>query len=569
VLLDSSRALPLLATLFGPDAADLLPRLESLAQRHRALLRRMADPGPWTQADVFLITYPDQVLSPGQPPLQVLSEFCHVHMKQSIGGLHLLPFFPSSSDDGFAVMDHRLVDPKLGSWRDIHNLVDDFQLMVDLVLNHASAQGAWFQAFGQGSSPYESFFLVPDLDADWSKVVRPRASPLFTPFESHAGSLQVWTTFGPDQVDFDYRRPEVLLEMLDVLLDYVAHGAKAIRLDAVAYVTKQAGTTCIHLPQTHALVKLFRLVLRAAAPWVRLITETNVPHADNVAYFGEGDEANLVYQFALPPLVLHTLTTGDAGPLSKWAAVLEPPAGEATFFNFLASHDGIGLNGAHGFLSADQTRLLVERAEHCGAVSYRSDPQAGLRPYELNVNLLDFLADSPPESPLPKEAVPRFLTAHAILLALAGVPAVYFHSLVGSRGDAAGVQRTGLLRSINRQKLERAGLEADLARHGNLRQTIFDGLGRLLRARRALPALHPKARQDVLRGLPDNVFGLERTSIDRVQRLLCLHEVAGRAITLNVHRNRQRGRDAVNGGTLSLAEISLGPYQTRWIEVVP
>ena len=532
-------------------------------------MHRMDDSGSWTQADVFLITYPDQVLSPGQPPLQVLSEFCHVHLKQTVAGLHLLPFFPSSSDDGFAVMDHRLVDLRLGSWQDIHDLADDFHLMVDLVLNHASAQGAWFQAYCQSSSPYESFFLVPDLDADWSKVVRPRASPLITPFETHAGSLPVWTTFGPDQVDLDYRQPEVLLEILDVLLDYVAHGAKVIRLDAVAYVTKQAGTSCVHLPQTHALVKLFRLVVRAAAPWVRLITETNVPHADNVAYFGEGDEADLVYQFALPPLVLHTLATGDAGPLSQWAATLEPPAGEATFFNFLASHDGIGLNGASGFLSADQTRLLVERAEHCGAVSYRSDPEAGLRPYELNVNLLDILAGSPPESPLPMDAVPRFLTAHAILLALAGVPAVYFHSLVGSRGDAAAVQRTGQLRSINRQKLERAGLEADLARQGNLRQTIFDGLGRLLRARRALPALHPKARQDVLRDLPTNVFGLERTSIDRVQRLLCLHEVAGRAITLNVHRNRQRGRDAVNGGTLSLAEISLGPYQTRWIEVVP
>ena len=560
----------LLTSLYGEERAeDVASRLERVLQEAGRPLPAPTTARPLSQKDAVLIVYPDQLTAPGRPPLAVLKDFLDRQVGDVITTVHLLPFFPSSSDDGFAVMDYLEVDSRYGSWDDVGSFGKGYRLMFDAVLNHASARGRWFEAFLRGEEPWRRYFLTPDTHADWSHVVRPRTSPLFTTFETSTGPSPVWTTFSPDQVDLNYADPDLLLAVIGILLEYLRRGAQWIRLDAAGFLCKEPGTTCLHLPQTHSIVRLLRGVIERVAPWARLITETNVPHADNVAYFGEGDEANLVYQFALPPLVLHTLTTGDAGPLSKWAAVLEPPAGEATFFNFLASHDGIGLNGAHGFLSADRTRLLVERAEHCGAVSYRSDPQAGLRPYELNVNLLDFLADSPPESPLPKEAVPRFLTAHAILLALAGVPAVYFHSLVGSRGDAAAVQRTGLLRSINRQKLERAGLEADLARHGNLRQTIFDGLGRLLRARRALPALHPMAQQDVLRDLPANVFGLERTSIDRKQRLLCLHEVAGRGATFKVERSGRSGRDALNGGTLPLAEMSLGPYQARWIEVVP
>jgi len=567
VTLDHPRALDLLTLLYGPGAGPALAQLELLLERHRRQLGPGGAARPWSEGDVLLICYPDQVRSPGTTPLSALARFRRDRLRGLFGGLHLLPMFPSSSDDGFAVMDYRRVDPAFGDWPEVEDLGRDFRLMIDLVLNHASAHSAWFEKFRQGQPPYEVYFRTPDLGEDWSRVVRPRTSPLFTSFETHLGPRLVWTTFGPDQVDLDYRRPEVLLEMADLLLEYVAHGAEVVRLDAVAYIGKQSGTTCLHLPQAHAIVKLLRLVARSAAPWVRLITETNVPQAENITYFGDGDEADMVYSFALPPLLLHALTIGDAGPLTEWAGSLSPPAGTA-FFHFLASHDGIGLNGAAGLLTDRQVRDLLERAQRCGWVSYRSDPHGGHRPYELNVNVLDMLGGVSPQAPLPEAALPRFLCAHAVTLALAGVPAVYFHSLVGSRGDAAAVRRTGSPRSINREKLERSALEQELRRPGSLRRRTFDGMAHLLRARRALPPLHPLAAQVVLRHLPASVFGLERTSLDGAQRLICLHEVAGSQIEF-APSAAGRARDVLTGETLRLDQVDLGPYQVRWLEVVP
>ena len=565
--LDHDLVLHLLTSLYGADAGPVLTRLEARLEDHRPNLRPRSSASSWNQTDVFLICYPDQVQTSGLPPLQSLSAFGRDHLVGLFGGIHLLPFFPASSDDGFSVTDYRQVDPAFGAWEDVAALGGDFRLMVDLVLNHASAQGAWFAAFCRGEPPYDEFFRVPEPEGDWSRVVRPRASPLFTPFDSSDGPRKVWTTFGPDQVDLDYRRPEVLLEMVDVMLEYVEHGAEVIRLDAIAYVGKRSGTTCLHQPETHAVVKLLRLAARAAAPWVRLITETNVPHADGLTYFGDGDEADLVYSFALPPLVVHALTTGDARPLTEWVGSLTPPPGEGAMFHFLASHDGIGLNGAAGWLSPAQTGTLVERARSCGAVSSRSDGAGGVRAYELNVNLLDMLAGEPPEAPLPDAALARFLCAHAILLALAGVPAIYFHSLVGSRGDACAVPRTARARSINREKLERSELEQQLRQPGSRRRRILEGMARLLHARRAQPPFHPRAPQVVLRHLPASVFGVERTAPDGAQRLFCLHETSGAGCV--VAPARGRGRDILTGEALRLDDIALGPYEARWVEVVP
>ena len=565
--LDHDLALHLLTTLYGADAVPVLIRLAARLEDHRHVLRRRTPASPWNQSDVFLICYPDQVQASGTSLLRSLAAFGRVHLSGLFGGLHLLPFFPSSSDDGFSVTDYRQVDPAFGSWEDVHALGGDFRLMVDLVLNHASAQSAWFAAFRRGEAPYDVFFRCPEPEGDWAQVVRPRATPLFTSFETSAGPRLVWTTFGPDQVDLDYRRPEVLLEMVDVMLGYVGHGAEVIRLDAIAYVGKRSGTTCLHQPEAHAVVKLLRLAARAAAPWVRLITETNVPHADGLTYFGDGDESDLVYSFALPPLVVYALATGDARPLTEWVGSLTPPPGEGALFHFLASHDGIGLNGAAGWLSPAQTENLVERARRCGAVSSRSDGAGGVRAYELNVNLLDMLAGEPPEAPLPDAALARFLCAHAILLALAGVPAIYFHSLVGSRGDTAAARRTARARSINREKLGRSVLERELRQSGSQRRRILDGMTWLLQARRSHAALHPRGPQVVLRHLPDGVFGVERTALDSDQRLICLHETSGGGLV--VAPGRGRGRDILTGESLRLDDVGLGPYQARWIEVVP
>lgn len=558
-----------LSLLYGPEqAGPVMASLERRLESHAPSPPPTA--GALDQSDAVLICYPDQLRAPGRPPLRVLSDFLVQRVADLISGVHLLPFSPSSSDDGFSVIDYRLVDPALGSWEDVGKLARRLRLMIDAVVNHVSAQSEWFRAFRRGASEYAHFFITADPSADLSAVVRPRDLPLLTPLETARGRQHLWTTFSADQFDLNYAHPQVLLEVLDLLLFYAEQGAQIIRLDAVAFLWKEPGTTCLHLPQTHALVRLMRSVLEAAAPWVLLITETNVPHAENLSYFGDGtDEAHLVYQFALPPLVLHTLTRGDASQLTHWASELRLPSERVTFFNFLASHDGIGLRPAVGILSDAEVQSMLDLAvAGGGGVSQRSGPHGKPVPYELNINYLEALAAPAELEREPGRSASRFLLAHAILLTLQGLPGIYFHSLVGSRNDHAGVALSGRLRSINRQKLELAPLLAELSDPSNLRSRVWRGFAHLLHARRAHPAFSPWAEQHVL-DLGPALFALLREDREGGRRAACLHEVAGLPTTCRL-RSRVRaafGRDLLSGEGLDLNSVRLAPYQARWIDL--
>ncbi|MGD2105254.1 MAG: alpha-amylase family glycosyl hydrolase, partial [Anaerolineae bacterium] len=353
-----------------------------------------------TERDVFLVAYGDQVSEPGRAPLHTLAEVLENKVLDSSGeggitGLHILPFFPYSSDDGFSVIDYTQVNPELGTWDDVERLGHSFRLMFDAVINHVSSESAWFQAFREGNPKYEDTFIVMDPETDLSEVVRPRHKPLLTAVETARGEKWVWTTFSADQIDLNYANPDVLLDIIDVLLLYVEKGAEVIRLDAIAYVWKEVGTSCIHLDQAHRIVRLFRAILDAVAPHVVLITETNVPHDENVSYFGDGhNEAQMVYQFPLPPLVLHTFHTGSAHRLAEWAAGLNTPSDSTTFFNFLASHDGVGVRPVEGILSRSEIDALVERTrKHGGYVSHKTNADGSKSVYELNISYFDALSD--------------------------------------------------------------------------------------------------------------------------------------------------------------------------------
>ncbi|MBO0683066.1 MAG: sugar phosphorylase, partial [Candidatus Dormibacteraeota bacterium] len=422
--------------LYGPEAgeraaAELDRVLEDVRGRlgPRGSVRRRFD-----QTDAVLITYGDSLVAPGRAPLQALAEFTSRHLQGLVSGIHLLPFFPYSSDYGFSVLDYLQVDPGLGDWGDVEALGGRFRLMFDFVLNHVSAQSGWFRDFLAGEAPYDRYFITADPGADLSGVTRPRTNPLLTRFEGTRGPRWVWTTFSQDQVDLDYRNPEVLIRMVEVMLAYVERGASLLRLDAVGYLWKQIGTSCIHLPETHEVVRLFREVLDAVAPEVAIVTETNVPHADNVSYFGDGhNEAQMVYQFPLAPLVLDALAHADASYLSAWASELSTPSQETSFFNFLASHDGVGVVPARGILPPERVEHLVEQVlAHGGEVSYKADPDGTESVYELNSTFFDILSD-PADLGEPWPArLDRFICSQALMLAMAGVPGIYLHSLFGS-----------------------------------------------------------------------------------------------------------------------------------------
>jgi len=443
-----------------------------------------------------------------------------------------------------------------------------------------SAQSEWARAFRAGDSAYEDYFITVEPDIDLSQVVRPRAKPLLTPVEAVGGERLVWTTFSPDQFDLNYANPEVLLEIIDVLLLYVERGAEVIRLDAIAYLWKEIGTSCIHLEETHRVVKLFRAIFDAVAPGVILITETNVPHEENVSYFGDGadkrhpwDEAQMVYQFPLPPLVLHAFHTGDATTLSEWATELDTPSDGTTFFNFLASHDGVGVRPVEDILGPAEVQALVERTlAHGGYVSYKTNVDGSQSVYELNISYFDALSDPNADEPLDLQ-VRRFLASQAIMLSLAGVPGIYVHSLFGSRSYRAGVEQTGRYRSINREKFRRDELERALADPSSLRHRVFYPYLHLIRTRAAHPAFHPNGAQQVIFG-NNALFTLQRTSPDGVEHTLCIHNVSDAKQLFRASPKELRGQhmleDVISGALHPMdangeLKMTLEPYQVAWL----
>jgi sucrose phosphorylase len=586
----TERITRLLSFLYGEAAAaEVWPALAARLDAFRRDYPGAATPaaGRLTQRDAILITYGDQFREPGRPPLRTLAAFLAEHLRDAVSGVHILPCFPYSSDDGFSVIDYRQIDPALGDWGDMAAIGHDYRLMFDFVANHISQHSAWFEAFRRGEAPYSGYFIAVDPRQDLSQVVRPRALPLLTPVETPGGTRHVWTTFSTDQIDLNYTNPQVLLEMTDLLLHYVAGGAEIIRLDAIAYLWKMIGTPCIHLPQTHAVVKLWRAVLDAVAPEVLLITETNVPHADNVSYFGaplaetgSTDEAQLVYNFSLAPLTLYALQTGDATHLSRWATTLKPPSSSATFFNFIASHDGIGVLPARDILAEAQVQGLVDRTlAHGGQVSYKANPDGSASVYELNITLYDFLND--PANPDPAVDVPRFLASQAILLSLAGVPGIYAHSFFGSRNCHECFAETGRPRSLNRHKFDHAALAATLADPAGHVGRVFDGYRRMLRVRRAEPAFHPAGDQEVL-DLEPAVFAVLRTPPGGGRPVLCLVNVSSGPQTVCLGPEvgaiciGKVWHDLIEGATCAgargplwaeqdTAGIALAGYQVRWL----
>ncbi|MBG0787720.1 MAG: sugar phosphorylase, partial [Anaerolineaceae bacterium] len=538
--------------LYGDEqAAKLVERISGLLQAYR----QAANPSrseplarKFNEEDVILIAYGDIVQDPPHPDLQTLGVFLDQHLVGQINSLHILPFFLYSSDDGFSVIDYRAIEPKLGTWEDFQGLAKSRKIMVDGVINHISRESEWFKRFQAGDPAYQDFFIQVDDSWDLSQVVRPRTSPLLTEVETVDGPKKVWTTFSADQVDLNYANPEVLLAVLEVLLFYLRMGASIIRLDAIAYLWKESGTTCIHLPQTHVVVKIIRQVLEAALHQVVMITETNVPHLENISYFGEvdpvtgeTDEAHMVYQFPLAPLVLHALISGSAHKLTEWAAGLEPTG---IFFNFIASHDGIGVLPAKGILTDEELQTIFDQVHrHGGLLSHRSNPDGSKTVYELNTTLYDALND--PEAP-EAEDMDRYLASQVILMSLAGVPGIYYHSLFGSRNALDNVQETGRSRSINRKKFMADEIAALLGDPENIHAEIFRRMLHLLEVRKGQPAFDPYGGQEVLR-LDERVFGLVRTSLEGDSRLLVLVNVSGEAFDLEVDCQKGELADLISG----------------------
>ena len=445
------------------------------------------------EKDAVIITYPDTIYKEGEKPLVTLLHFLKKHVRDAVTGVHLLPFFPSSSDGGYAVINYKEVDPRFGTWRDIQQIANNYRLMVDLVMNHVSSKSRWFQGFLRGDKRYRDYFIWSDSEIEMPKVFRPRETPLFSKFETAVGEKYVWTTFSADQIDLNFKNPEVLLKIIDILLFYLSQGVEIIRLDAIGYVWKEPHTSCVNLSKTHQIVKLLRRILEYVAPYALILTEANFPYKDNISYFGEGHEANMVYNFSLPPLVVDAFAREDVSYIREETKGYRH---DLLFFDFLASHDGIGLSSGKEILKkADFENLLRITKAHGGLISY--EVKDGIKvPYELNISYFDAINN--PNQARDPLAVKRFIASQAIMLALKGVPGIYIHSLLGSRNYTRGVEDSGIKRMINRERLSQDVIDSIVSDAHSLRNQVLDSFLQLLNDRKQLPSFHPSGTREVL-----------------------------------------------------------------------
>ena len=518
--------------------------------------------GFFSQEDVVLITYGDSLQKAGQAPIATLHEFAANYLKEAISTIHFLPFFPYSSDDGFSVMDFFAINPELGSWEDVKAIGNDFELMFDYVVNHFSSQSQWFADYLADKPGYEDFAINVDPATDLSMVTRPRSLPLLSEYKKRDGQkVHLWTTFSADQIDFNFKSLNVLTKMVEVLLFYVQNGAMLLRQDAIAYLWKEVSTTCIHLEQTHDMVKLFRAILDIVAPDVMIITETNVPHDENISYFGSGrDEAQMVYNFTLPPLLFYSFANENCEVLTDWARGLHLESPNNTFFNFTASHDGIGVRPLEGILPPKELDALIGVVEaNGGQVSYKRNPDGSDSPYELNITYVDAILASKGS-----ENADKFLAAQAIQYALPGVPATYIHSLLGSRNWTDGVKQTGRARTINREKLQVDTLVTELNNPASFRSRIFYPYLNLIKVRRAQKAFHPNAEFEIL-DLDPKVFAIKRYC--EGQTIYALTNISSTETTVSLTGKEKPDRmiDLFTAESIDSKSLTLKPYQYTWL----
>lgn len=578
-----------LSFLYGHDTAKVyMPELERIckvyyAYRTEEIIESTKSIDPkdrFTEEDVILISYGDLIREDNISPLETLSKFCGIYLKQTINTLHILPFFPHSSDRGFSVTDFETVDPGLGTWENIEDLETRYKLMFDGVINHVSSKSRWFQRFLEGTPHYRDFFIsynsYNDLTPEErSLIFRPRTSDILTKFHTVYGEKYVWSTFSSDQIDLNYKNPEVLIRVIEILLFYVRKGADIIRLDAITFLWANPGTSCANLEQTHMIVKVFRDILDLVAPHVALISETNIPHNENILYFGNGnDEAHMVYNFALPPLVLHTFYTMDSTVLSDWAVTLKPASETTTFFNFLDSHDGIGLMAIKDILTRDETEFIIQRArEYGGLISYKTDKDGKEEPYEINITWFSALNREEDKGHIDLQ-VKKFIASRAVALVLQGVPGIYLHSFFGTKVDINAASYHVSKREVNRTEIDYNILIETLENPHTLTSKIIHKLNTLITIRTKQSAFHPNGTQDILKIQPE-IFVVLRTSPNEDQQILSLINISDDTAQMTIPMKavnifRQAWHDLIsqNMHKFKKEEISLTlkPYDVIWLE---
>ena len=563
-----------LEVIYGTDDVDknlksLADELITIMSLHENYAESLPHQNHWDQKNVIVITYGDTIIEPENKPLATLLKFMDERFSEFVSSVHILPFCPYSSDDGFAVTDFFKVNEKLGDWDDIRRISGHYDLMADLVINHCSSENRWFQNFIQGAGEGRDYFITVDPEAQLANVVRPRTSPLLRQTETSDGVKYVWCTFSHDQIDLNFGNIEVLKAFVRIIRKYLDMGVHIFRLDAVAFLWKKIGTNCLNLPETHEVVRLLRTLVEHGKADAILITETNIPNRENLGYFGNANEAHMIYNFSLPPLLLNTMVTGNCHYLKQWQMSMPPAQNGTAYFNFIASHDGIGLRPAEGLLNDEEIASLINTMQSFGGkISWSTGTHGVKRPYEINIALFDALQGTTkgPDD----RGVERFICAHAIMVALEGVPAFYIHSLLGTRNDYDNMEDRGYNRAINRHQWVLADLQEILDDDSTENNTIYNLLKQIIMIRQQQPAFHPNATQFTLH-TGDQLFSFWRQSVDRRQSIFCIYNISDENQTLLLRDlnliSTDSWRDLISSRKYDEHDhlLEIEPYQVLWI----
>nr|WP_245211225.1 sugar phosphorylase [Prochlorococcus marinus] len=550
---------------------QLLQILDDFSEK--SAYEEIRDNERWNESHSVLITYADSIYKNGEATLITLNELLSKHFGSLSKVVHILPFLKSTSDGGFAVSSYDSLEEKFGAWDDLKSISKNHDLMADLVLNHVSSSHPWVQQFIKSQEPGISNVFSPKQNLDWSNVVRPRSSSLFSQINTEDGPKQVWTTFGPDQIDLNWHNPKMTLEFLNLIITYLSNGIKWFRLDAVGFIWKESGTTCLHLPKAHSIVKLLRVLLNNLLNDGVLITETNVPQKENLSYLIPDDEAHMAYNFPLPPLLLEAIITSRADILNSWIFDWPILPDDTTLFNFTASHDGVGLRALEGLMNEQRIKdLLINCEKRGGLVSHRRLSNGDDKPYELNISWWSAMEDSSRDAK--RFQYERFILSQLLVMALKGVPAFYLPALLASENDIKSFSMTGQRRDLNREKFKSENLLAVLNNPESNANKNLKYLCNAMDVRSNLKQFHPcsqmkclsKGRSDIVvikRGKgPESVFAIHNMTENKINYQLNDNDLP------KIIDNDFNTHDFLTSTKYNCKNISLDPFQVIWLSAL-
>ncbi len=514
----------------------------------------------------LIICYGDAVYSNEKGSIKVFQSFFQKNLKKYFDTIHFLPFYPSSSDSGFAVKDHYKIEKRIGNWSDLKRISKYNNIMADIVINHSSARGLWFKNFLKRKKPGKDYFLTVNSKFNTSKVVRPRDHELLKKIKIFDKSDYLWRTFSPDQIDLNFKNPSVLLRFIKIMIHLINNGITIFRLDAIAYLWKENGSKCINLRQTHEIIKLLRIISNHLNVETIIITETNLPEKENLSYFGKNDEANWIYNFSLPPLLIHAFLFENNSYLNKWSKNLPVAKFGNNYLNFIASHDGIGIRPTEGILNNKSLNNFLKRLKKNGSkFSYRKVHNKSKKVYEANITVFDALKKSDYD-PKGKFFLERYVAAHAIMISFEGIPAIYFNSLFGKSNDEAKYIITGNNRDVNRYKWNYKNIIRKLSDNKTKQSIFYSNIANLLSIRRKQKAFHPNGKRYNI-NLGSKLFCFKRLSLDKKQLIICITNLSSKNQTTKLNKEFQNYKDLLNLKTKFKDKnlLTLKPFQTVWL----